>query len=313
VTDVEGFDGTSAGEVLRVAAVIEARSEHPIGRAIVTHAGGVAGVREKGEPRAADVAVTDMVTDFEARAGRGVAARVDGRQMRVGVPDLFDGLRPPPRFEELERSGRTVVLVGEPDRLLGLIALADEPRPGAAGVLAELERLGVHERIMLTGDQELVARSIAERIGITDVRARLLPEDKVRIVRELVEEHGAVAMLGDGVNDAPALATATVGIAMGAAGSPATIETADIALMADDLKLLPYAVRLARRARRVIIFNIALALGLKLLLALGAILGLVSLLVAVLLGDMGATLVVTLNAARLSRVRPAQPGSIVIP
>jgi Cd2+/Zn2+-exporting ATPase len=313
VTDVEGFDGTSAGEVLRVAAVIEARSEHPIGRAIVTHAGGVAGVREKGEPRAADVAVTDMVTDFEARAGRGVAARVDGRQMRVGVPDLFDGLRPPPRFEELERSGRTVVLVGEPDRLLGLIALADEPRPGAAGVLAELERLGVHERIMLTGDQELVARSIAERIGITDVRARLLPEDKVRIVRELVEEHGAVAMLGDGVNDAPALATATVGIAMGAAGSPATIETADIALMADDLKLLPYAVRLARRARRVIIFNIALALGLKLLLALGAVLGLVSLLVAVLLGDMGATLVVTLNAARLSRVRPAQPGSIVIP
>jgi Cd2+/Zn2+-exporting ATPase len=166
---------------------------------------------------------------------------------------------------------------------------------------------------MLTGDQELVARSIAERIGITDVRARLLPEDKVRIVRELVEEHGAVAMLGDGVNDAPALATATVGIAMGAAGSPATIETADIALMADDLKLLPYAVRLARRARRVIIFNIALALGLKLLLALGAVLGLVSLLVAVLLGDMGATLVVTLNAARLSRVRPAQPGSIVIP
>jgi Cd2+/Zn2+-exporting ATPase len=305
VTDVEGFEGTSADEVLRVAAVIEARSEHPIGRAIVARAGGVPDGRGTGEASTTGDAVTDVVTDFEARAGRGVVARLDGREVRVGVPDLFDELEPPARFEELERRGRTVVLVGEPHRFLGLIALADEPRPAAAAVLGELQRLGVHERIMLTGDHELVARSIAERIGISNVRARLLPEDKVRVVRELVEEHGDVAMLGDGVNDAPALATATVGIAMGAAGSPATIETADVALMADDLKLLPYAVRLARRARRVIVFNIALALGLKLLLAVGAVLGLVSLLVAVLLGDMGATLVVTLNAARLSRMRPA--------
>jgi Cd2+/Zn2+-exporting ATPase len=157
---------------------------------------------------------------------------------------------------------------------------------------------------MLTGDQEPVARRVGRELGLTDVRARLLPEDKVKAVEALRAEHRTVAMLGDGVNDAPALAAASVGIAMGAAGSPATIETADVALMADDLAMLPYAVHLAKLARRIIQFNIAFALGLKLLLATGAVAGVVTLFVAVLFGDMGASLVVTGNALRLARLRP---------
>jgi Cd2+/Zn2+-exporting ATPase len=157
---------------------------------------------------------------------------------------------------------------------------------------------------MLTGDHEWVARAIGDRLGIDRVLASLLPEEKVDAVRKLVADHRGVAMVGDGVNDAPALAASSVGIAMGGAGSAAAIETADIALMADDLHMLPYTRRISRLARRLVRFNIGLALGLKLLLAVGAIGGVVSLLVAVLVGDMGASLAVTLNAMRLARLRP---------
>ncbi|MBI2536263.1 MAG: cadmium-translocating P-type ATPase [Gemmatimonadetes bacterium] len=293
VSEVEGIDGTPPDDVLRLAVAVEQRSEHPIARAIVSHAA------ERGVPTS-----RGEVTGFEARTGRGVVATVNGREIRVGTPDLFADSRLPERFGGLEREGKTVVLVSHTGRLVGLIALADQPRPAAARVLRRLERLGVHEQVMLTGDHELVAKRIAEELGIATVRARLLPEDKVRAVEELRREHATVAMLGDGVNDAPALAAASVGIAMGAAGSPATIETADVALMADDLAMLPYAVRLAKLARRIIRFNILLALGLKLVLAGGAIGGAVSLLVAVLVGDMGASLVVTLNAMRLAQLGP---------
>ena len=184
------------------------------------------------------------------------------------------------------------------------IALADAVRPEAPSVVAQLRRLGVHELVMLTGDQERVARNIAHALGIPEVRAELLPEGKVEAVEDLKRRHRTVAMLGDGVNDAPALAAATVGIAMGGAGSPATIETADIALMADDLTKLPYAVQLARRARALVRFNIALAIGLKMVLAAGAVGGVVSLMVAVLVGDLGASLAVTLNASRLAGMTP---------
>ncbi len=298
VVALEPVDGATVDELLRLAVAVERRSEHPIAQAIVAYAA-----------RELEGDAAEAVSGFQSRIGRGTVARVDGREVRVGSPELFPDVPLPSRFAELERAGKTVVLVGVDGELLGMIGLADQPRPGVAWVLDQLERLGVHERIMVTGDHELVARSIAARVGIADVRARLLPEDKVATVKELLAEHGTVAMLGDGVNDAPALATATVGIAMGAAGSPATIETADVALMADDLRMLPYAVRMARLARRVIIINVAVALALKVALAVGAVLGVVSLLLAVLVGDMGASLAVTANAMRLARLDPDAPVS----
>lgn len=292
VTDVEGFDGAGVSSILALAAAVERRSEHPIARTIV----------EYHDAASADTPRQLSVSDFESTAGRGVTARVDGNLVRVGTPELFPGVVLPPRFMELQEAGKTVVLVGNHDRIDGLIALADAPRPEAQHVLQRLRRLGIHEQIMLTGDHERVARRIGATLGIDRIEAGLLPEDKVRTIERLREEHVSVAMLGDGVNDAPALAAASVGIAMGAAGSPATVETADIALMANDLNMLPYAVRVAQLARRLVRFNIAAALGIKVLLAAGAIGGVVSLLVAVLIGDMGASLTVTLNAMRLTRL-----------
>jgi Cd2+/Zn2+-exporting ATPase len=228
---------------------------------------------------------------------------VDGREVRVGTPALFPEHDIPARFEELEAQGQTVVLVGDGRQLVGLIALSDTLRPEAAHVLQRLQLLGVHEQVILTGDHETVARSIGSALGVSEIRAGLLPEEKVRAVEELKARHDVVAMVGDGVNDAPALAASSVGIAMGGAGSPATIETADVALMADDLGMLPYAVRVARLARWLVRFNIALALGLKMLLAVGAVAGVVSLMVAVLVGDMGASIAVTLNSMRLARLQ----------
>jgi Cd2+/Zn2+-exporting ATPase len=290
VTDVIPLDNGSPEAVLALAAAVETRSEHPIAKAIVERARGTRSGPE--------------VKEFQARPGRGILARVDGSEVRVGTPDLFPGMDRPPEMRELERAGKTVVLVGRDGRFVGMIALADTIRPEAPDVVRRLRHLGMHEQVMLTGDQEWVARAVAAELGIDEVRATLLPEEKVAAVEELERRHGGVAMLGDGVNDAPALAAASVGIAMGGIGSPAAIETADVALMADDLAMLPYAVRVARLARRLVRFNIALALGLKLLLAVGAVGGVVSLLVAVLVGDVGASLTVTLNAMRLARVKP---------
>ncbi len=290
VTDVIPLDNGSPEAVLALAAAVETRSEHPIARAIVERARGTGSGPE--------------VKEFQARPGRGILARVDGSEVRVGTPDLFPGMDRPPEMRELERAGKTVVLVGRDGRFVGMIALADTIRPEAPDVVRRLRNLGMHEQVMLTGDQEWVARAVAAELGIDEVRATLLPEEKVAAVEELERRHGGVAMLGDGVNDAPALAAASVGIAMGGIGSPAAIETADVALMADDLAMLPYAVRAARLARRLVRFNITLALGLKLLLAVGAVGGVVSLLVAVLVGDVGASLTVTLNAMRLARVKP---------
>ena len=296
VTDVLPMSGGAEEDLLGLAAVVEARSEHPIAKAIVARAGSSA-LR-----RASDGGA--KVTDFRARPGRGVVARVDETEVRVGTLEMFPDLPVPERMSELERQGKTVVVVGRDGSVAGLIALADTLRPEAPEVLRELRRQGIHEQVMLTGDQEYVARAIAGRLGVDKVLSSLLPEEKVDAVTELVADHEGVAMVGDGVNDAPALAASSVGIAMGGVGSPAAIETADIALMADDLNMLPYARRISRLARRLVRFNIGLALGLKLLLAAGAIGGVVSLLVAVLVGDMGASIAVTLNAMRLARLRP---------
>ncbi|PSP54927.1 cadmium-translocating P-type ATPase [Halobacteriales archaeon QS_1_67_19] len=205
--------------------------------------------------------------------------------------------------ERFQREGKTVVLVGTEDELEGVLAIDDEVRPAAREAVARLQEWGV-ECVMLTGDNEETARAVAERVGVDDVRAELLPEAKVAAVERLADEHGTVAMVGDGVNDAPALAAATVGVAMGAAGTDTAIETADIALLGDDLRTVPYLYRLSRTANGVIRQNIWSSLAVKAVLAIGAPLGLVSVAMAIIVGDMGMSLAVTGNALRLARVKP---------
>ena len=285
----DAADGASGPELLRRVAVVEARSEHPIARAIVRFAseGGIA-----------SPAVPD---DFTAVPGQGVRARVDGHALWIGT-EHFVGLSARPGAPA---PGTTPIFARSEDGHEGVFLLADDVRPTARRVVARLRALGIHPIVMLTGDDPAAAAVVGRATGVDDVQARLLPEQKVRAVEALRERYGAVAMLGDGVNDAPALAAATVGLVMGAAGSPATIETADVALMGDDLARLPYAIRLARSARRTVRLNISLAIALKLVLAVGAVLGMVSLAVAVLVGDMGGSLAVTVNALRLARLRDA--------
>jgi Cd2+/Zn2+-exporting ATPase len=347
VTDVLALGDRSEADVLQCARGIEARSEHPIGEAIVAHA-----ERDGAATAGSGGAVERNVAEFESLTGRGVRATLDGTPHYAGKPALFDDLgfdlehvhvvgdadgAPSAQLRQrcdrqgclnliedtiprLQAEGKTVVLVGREDELEGVIAVADEVRPAAARTVERLQELGV-EVVMLTGDNEGTARAIAERVGVDDYRAELLPEEKVGAVEELLAAHGdddgerpwadwtrsgGVAMVGDGINDAPALATATVGIAMGAAGTDTAIETADIALMGDDLSRLPYVYELARDANGVIRQNVLASLAVKALLAAGVPLGLVSVTLAVLVGDAGMTVGVTGNATRLARLEPAE-------
>jgi Cd2+/Zn2+-exporting ATPase len=343
VTDVIPLNGTSESDLLGCARAVEARSEHPIAKAVVAHAD------ERG------VAARE-VDDFEALAGQGVRADIDGTTHYAGKPELFadlgfdldhthvggagahrtdggvaDGHRTDGGTSEvvrevatdcehgayvdlaeevvprLQSEGKTVVLVGTEDRLEGIVGVADTVRPEARWAVSKLHEAGVGRIVMLTGDNEHTARVIGEQVGVDEVRAGLLPEEKVEAVQELTAGDRTVAMVGDGVNDAPALAAATVGIAMGAAGTDTALETADVALMGDDLTRLPYLYTLSGRANRVIRGNIWASLGVKLLLALGAIPGVVQVVHAVVIGDMGMSLAVTGNAMRLANVKPETP------
>ena len=321
VTDIVPLNDNTEADVLRCARGLEARSEHPIGDAIVEHADdqNIAG---------------RTVSDFESITGKGVTADLDGTKHYAGKPGLFEELG----FDldhvhattdggvtqktqalcsrnncldlledvvpDLQSEGKTVILVGTEDEVEGIIAVADEVRPETKGAVQRLHNLGIDHIIMLTGDNERTARAIAEEVGVDEFRAELLPEDKVEAINELDEQYGGVAMVGDGVNDAPALATAEVGVAMGAAGTDTALETADIALMGDDLSRLPYLYELSHDANSVIRQNIWTSLGAKALLALGVPFGLVPIWAAVLVGDAGMTLGVTGNAMRLSRITP---------
>ncbi|EJN56989.1 heavy metal translocating P-type ATPase [Halogranum rubrum] len=322
VTDVVPLNGNSEEDVLRCARGLESRSEHPIGEAIVG--------------RAEQASVTEReVDEFESITGKGVKAKLDGKPHYAGKPGLFEELG----FDlthvhattdggvattksrqmcerndcldlleetvpELQSQGKTVVLVGTEDEIEGVVAVADEIRPAAKQAIQHLHDLGVEHIIMLTGDNERTARAIANEVGVDEFRAELLPDEKVEAIEELDEQYDGVAMIGDGVNDAPALATATVGVAMGAAGTDTALETADIALMSDDLSKLPYLYELAHKANSVIRQNIFVSLGAKALLALGVPFGLVPIWAAVLVGDAGMTTAVTGNAMRLSRLTP---------
>ena len=244
---------------------------------------------------AAEDAPDSAATDGDAP----VPSEVRDLCERQGCLNLADDTIP-----RLQNEGKTVVLVGTEDELEGLVAVADEIRPGASEAVAALQDFGL-EVVMLTGDNERTARAVAETVGVDDYRAGLLPDEKVDAVQELDARYdGGVAMVGDGVNDAPALATATVGVAMGAAGTDTAIETADIALMGDDVGKLPYLYDLSHQANAVIRQNIYASLGVKAILAVGVPLGYVSVALAVLAGDAGMTVGVTGNALRLGRIRP---------
>jgi Zn2+/Cd2+-exporting ATPase len=292
VRRVTAFDGATPHEVLRVAAALDARSTHPAARAILRRA-------------ARDGIVTPAGAAHEALPGLGASAAVDGRPALLGNRRLFvaRGLWGPPAeavLGEPMAEGDSVVFVAHDGRAIGAIALADAPRDKARDTVASLRDAGVARIVMLTGDRAGAAAAVAADLGIEDVRAELLPEQKVGAVSALRAAHGCVAMVGDGVNDAPALAAADVGIAMGAAGSDVALETADVALMADDLLRIPYTIRLGRATLRQIKINIAMALGLKAVFLVLAVAGAATLWMAVV-ADMGASLLVIANGLRLLR------------
>lgn len=298
LTDVAPAEGVERDQLLRVALAVEKLSDHPLARAIVEGA--------------ADVADVPEATGVEAIIGHGVKARVAGQEVLVGKPSLFDAGGGLPTdvtaaVERLRAGGRTIMVVGEPGRVLGVLGVMDTPRESAKAVLGELLAMGVKKTLMLSGDHQGVADAVARQVGLTDAKGDLLPEDKVRVIDELAKAGAGVAMVGDGVNDAPALARSTVGIAMGAGGSDVALETADIALMGDDLRTLPFAVGLSRACRRVIRQNLWASLGMVAFLIPATVFGIAGIGVAVVLHE-GSTLLVVANALRLlafSDTRPA--------
>ncbi|MFQ5847504.1 MAG: heavy metal translocating P-type ATPase [Candidatus Methylomirabilales bacterium] len=292
VTDVVPLGKEDGATVLGLAAAVEVRSEHHLGRAVVEAA------RERG----VQVVPADEVETFP---GRGIRGIVEGRRVWVGNPGLMRETSGPldpavlSRIEDLESHGKTVVVVGA-DRPLGMIAVADSIRPAARRVVEELRQNGVAHLVMLTGDNARVAQAVAAEVGIPEWRAGLLPEQKVGAVRDLVASRGLVAMVGDGVNDAPALAAATLGVAMGGAATDVALETADVVLMADDLTKLPQALGLSRRCRRVILQNLAFAGVVILGLVASTLIGWMTLPIGVV-GHEGSTLLVVANGLRLLR------------
>lgn len=290
VQEVVPFNRHTPSELLERAAALEAHSEHPLARAI----------QRRAESEGLAVGPAE---GFRAVKGKGAEAEINGRPFWIGshrfmhekgqeTPAVHD------RAEELEDAGHSVVAVGNDEHVCGLITIADGTRDQAPEAVRALKRVGMRKIVMLTGDNEGTARAVARLTGVDEYRAELLPEDKVAAVESLVSEFGHVAMIGDGVNDAPAMAAATLGVAMGAIGTDAAIETADVALMSDDLSRLPWLIQHARRTLRTIKQNIAFALGLKLLFIVLTLFGLASLWMAIA-ADTGASLLVIFNGLRL--------------
>ncbi|MFC4506239.1 MULTISPECIES: heavy metal translocating P-type ATPase [Streptomyces] len=288
--------GASEAQVLRLAAALEARSEHPLAAAITAAAEEI--------PEAVDVT---------AIVGHGLRGDVDGERVRLGRPGFIEPGGLAAEVERLQGEGATVVLVERDDVLLGAIAVRDELRPEAAETVRELRRLGVRVA-MLTGDNARTAQALATAAGIEDIRADLRPEDKAEIVTELRAQggRGTVAMVGDGINDAPALATADVGIAMGAMGTDVAIETADAALMGEDLRHLPQLLRHSRRARTIMLQNIAQSLAIVTVLIPLAAFGVLGLATVVFVHELAEVLVIA-NAIRAAKATPLPGVSLTRP
>ncbi|MDZ4761710.1 MAG: heavy metal translocating P-type ATPase [Alphaproteobacteria bacterium] len=301
LTDILPAPGIDVTELLRDAIAIEELSDHPLAAAVVRDG------REKlgGEPGL-------KADNVESIIGKGVKGSVGGRSIWIGKPGLFDGANGAAMPDairmqalDLERTGRTVMVVRQDDAYLGVLGLMDKERAAARDVIARLKRLGIQRMIMLTGDNQSVADTIARQVGLTEARGSLMPEDKVAFIKDLREREGKVAMVGDGVNDAPALANATVGIAMGAAGSDVALETADIALMADDLNHLTFAVGLSRQTSSIIRQNLWVSLGVVAVLIPSTLFGLQ--IGAAIVFHEGSTVLVVFNALRLLAYR--EPGA----
>jgi Cd2+/Zn2+-exporting ATPase len=290
VAKVVAMNGHTEQELLERAGALESSSQHPLARAICEY-----------------VSARDLhpgpVTDFTLIPGKGATARLDGRSFWLGSHRFLEerGQETPEvhaLLGDLSASGHSVVVIGNETHVCGFIALADRLRPGVQGLLALTRGLGVPHIVMLTGDNEGTARTIARQAGIEEVRAELLPADKVSAIEVLVERYGSVAMIGDGVNDAPAMARSSIGIAMGAIGSDAAIEAADIALMSDNLHQLPWLIAHSRRTLAIIRQNIVLSLAVKFVFVALAFAGHASLWAAIA-ADMGVSLLVIFNALRL--------------
>jgi Zn2+/Cd2+-exporting ATPase len=284
--------GTSPESILQLAAGIESSSEHPIGRAIVRAA------------QAQNLAIS-TATEITAMPGVGITGMLQNRSIYVGKTQLMSAKvqakieRHQALVDDLAATGKTIVWVAIDDELVGAIALADTLRPEAVELVERLEQMGI-EQIMLTGDSFESANAIAQQLGITQVHAELLPEDKVNLIKKLQSQYQTVAMVGDGINDAPALAAATIGIAMGVAGSDVALETADVVLMTDSLDKLEQAIKLGRRTQRIINQNIAFALSFIVLLLVSNFMGAIDMPLGVF-GHEGSTVLVTLSGLRLLR------------
>lgn len=290
VTDVILFKCDTQEELLTLAASVEKRSEHPLAQAIVNKATGLS---------------LKQAAKFKALIGRGAQAEIDNNTIFVGNRRLFEELgHTLAGYEDqllnLERQGKTVMLVGTDRVIIGVVAVADTLRSNSGQALDALRSSGVETMAMLTGDNKQVAAAIAAKLNVDSFYAELMPEDKVAALKKIAGRYGSVAMVGDGINDAPALAAANVGIAMGVAGADAALETADIALMSDDLSKVAYVMKLSRKTVAIIKQNITFSLVIKLLFLLGTFVGFVNLWLAVL-ADTGAALLVTINGMRLAR------------
>lgn len=294
LTNVIPFGQTDRQNLLVVAVAVEELSDHPLAVAIVE--GGKAELQEVAIPKA---------QNLEALTARGIKAQVEGKTVHIGNRRLFEeltGVAVPEEIDkkmaQLESEGHTAMIVHRDNQYLGIISVMDVARPEAASTLKKLKQIGIQRMVMLTGDNQKVADAVASTIGITDPMGNLLPEDKVSSIEKLKQEEGKVAMIGDGVNDAPAMAKSTVGIAMGAAGSDVALETADIALMADRLDNLPFAIGLSRKAKGIIKQNLWISLGMVAILIPLTLFGVAQIGAAVIAHE-GSTLVVVANALRL--------------
>ncbi|MBI3872022.1 MAG: heavy metal translocating P-type ATPase [candidate division Zixibacteria bacterium] len=296
VTDIDPIDGANVSEILSLAAAVEAGSTHPLAQAVVdaAHRRNLSLPAVKDSTTHAGLGVSGVAQDGSSGPSRRilVGSRRLFAERQIDVPNRADEI-----LKGFEEQGKTAVLVGT-DRVLGVIAIADPPRRTAKAALRDLRQIGARSIGILTGDNQRVAQAMARQLGIDDVQAGLLPEEKADAVAALRRAHGTVAVVGDGINDAPALATASVGIAMGGAKNDVVLETADVVLMSDDLSCLPYAVRLAKRTNRTIVENLTFALVVIALLLVGTFLGRIPLPVGVI-GHEGSTLLVVLNSLRL--------------